>query len=258
MLAHQPYFEEDDQVILLFVFDSIIRSPGELLNLKGKDVFQEEGDVWVNIPEKISKTFERSFNLLFCGETLLKYIERKKIQQDDYLFNFSPPVFTRKMQKVAKQLFGYKISDPRAGEYYKNITLYDLRHSGAIFLRIKAKENPKDISLDAIRHRGGWVDFDMLNYYTQLIGLDGKIDKQGLLIKQDRTQLEKDINALNKDYKRMHEAIKITISINKMLLEAATKDRTIKKDYIKRLAEMHRKGEAAFQQLSQYDLNLKL
>ena len=34
----------------------------------------------------------------------------------------------------------------------------------------------------------------MLNYYTQFIGLDGKIDKQGMLLKQDQHKLEKELD----------------------------------------------------------------
>lgn len=249
-----PYFEENEQVILLFVYDSLIRSPGELLNLKTSDMFKENGEVWVNIPEEISKTFGRSFNLLYSGEALLKYIERNKLQPNDYLFNFSSPVFTSKIQEVAGQVFGDRISDARAGEYYKNMTLYDLRHSGAIHLRVMAKENPENISIDAIRHRGGWTDFDMLNYYTQFIGLDGKIDKKGLLIKQDKTQLENDINMLKKDNQELRNAAKLTLSAYGMLLESVSGEGKINPTVMRRLREMHSKGEASFLKISQDSL----
>jgi len=57
------------------------------------------------------------------------------------------------------------------------------------------------ISLDAIRQRGGWSDFEMLNYYTQLIGLSGEIKKESLLIEEDRTKLEKDMIIMKKKMK---------------------------------------------------------
>lgn len=187
-----PYFREDDQVMLMFMFDSIIRAPGELLGLEVRNVFEKEGEVWIGVPDDISKTFGRTFNLLYSGEALLKHIDRQGLKPQDPLFRFSPAFLNRKLKKVACQVFGDKVPHPKS-DLYKNLTLYDFRHSGAIHLRLLAKDNPGDISLDAIRHRGGWVDFTMLNYYTQFIGLDGKIERQGMLLRQDRHRLENEL-----------------------------------------------------------------
>lgn len=187
-----PYFPEDEQVMLMFMFDSIIRAPSELLGLEVKDVFRKDGETWIGIPDDISKTFGRTFNLLHCGEALLEYIERNNMKPEDPLFRFSPGFMNRKLKQIAEQVFGDSIPHPKS-DYYKNLSLYDFRHSGAIHLRLLAKDNPADIGLDAVRHRGGWADFDMLNYYTQFIGLDGKIERQGMLLKQDRHKLEKEL-----------------------------------------------------------------
>jgi len=191
-----PYFEEDEQTIILFVFDSIIRAPTELMSLKVKNLFKEKDIVWVNIPSEISKTnFQRSFNLLYCGDSIIKYIEKKKLNPEDYLFDFNHLQLTKKLHKVAEQLWGEGLSHPVAEGKFSNLGLYDLRHSGAIHLRILASRTGK-INLDAIRQRGGWVDFKMLNYYTKFIGLDGSIDKNDLLIEEDKTRLEKEIEEL--------------------------------------------------------------
>lgn len=187
-----PYFPEDEQVMLMFMFDSIVRTPSELLGLEVKDVFQKDGEVWIGFTDEISKTFGRTFNLLYCGEALLKYIARKELKTDDSLFRFSPAFLNRKLKAAAQQVFGDGVPHPKS-DYYKNLSLYDFRHSGAIHLRLLAKDNPSEIGLDAIRHRGGWADFNMLNYYTQFIGLDGKIERQGMLLKQDRHKLEKSL-----------------------------------------------------------------
>ncbi len=37
----------------------------------------------------------------------------------------------------------------------------------------------------------------MLNYYTKLLGLDGKINKQAVLVKQDRHKLQEEVETLN-------------------------------------------------------------
>lgn len=190
-----PYFEKKEQTILMFVFDSLIRCPTEIRSLKVNNIYEEDGEVWVKVPDEISKVRGRSFNLLFSSKAIMEYIKENKLQSNDYLFDFSSDYLNWKMQKVAKQIWGDKIS-PKSGEMYAKITLYDLRHSGAIHLRVLAKENPGEISLDAIRERGGWNDFKMLNYYTKFIGIDGKIDKLGLLIKKDKTKLQEEIDKL--------------------------------------------------------------
>lgn len=201
-----PYFDKKEQTILMFVFDSLIRSPTELKSLKVKDIYEQDGDVWVNIPNEISKIRGRNFNLLFSGKAVLEHIKENKLSSNDFLFTYSNEYMNWKMQKVAEQIWGDKISHPKAGELYKKITLYDLRHSGTIHLRLLAKENPADVSLDAVRERGGWADFKMLNYYSRFIGLDGKIDKVGIMTKQEKNQYEKQISELTdkiKDFEHL-------------------------------------------------------
>jgi len=200
----RSYFDEDEQTIMLFMFDSMIRAPTELLSLKVQDVFQRNGEVWVNIPDEISKTFGRSFNLVYSGKALLDYVQRNNLKSQDALFNFSPPMFNKKLQRIAKQLFGDNISE--AGEYYKNITLYDFRHSGAIHFRQLFQKTGQ--SLDSLRHRGGWIDFKMINYYTKLLGLDGHITKEKLLIEEDKTKIEKELETLKAKYNQLFSIMK--------------------------------------------------
>ncbi len=195
-----PHFDENEQTFLLFCYDSIIRFPTEVLSLTAENVYKEDGEVWVHIPKEIAKTKrERHFNLLLSGNEIMDYIQRNKIAPKDYIFNLSPPVFIDKMQKVAKQLWGDQVSHQKAGELFNKITPYDLRHSGAIYLRIMAKMNPGDISLDAIRERAGWSDFKMLDYYSKFIGIDGKIEKRGLLTKKDMTEMEEQMAKQSKE-----------------------------------------------------------
>jgi len=202
-----PYFTEDEQILLMFTFDSIIRAPTELLSLRVKNLFKREGVIWVTIPAEISKThFERSFNLIYSGDAIWGYIQRKELTSEDYIFDINHRNLTEKMQKVAKQLFGDKLSDPRAGGKYGELSLYDLRHSGAIHLRILAQKTKK-ISLDAIRQRGGWVDFKMLNHYTQFIGLDGSINKDDLLIEEDKSKIQKDLDKMKKENAEIKEML---------------------------------------------------
>lgn len=161
-----PYFSEDEQVALYFIFDSIVRSPTEVLSLQAQHVYERDGDIWVTIPDEVSKTFGRTMNLLYSGQAILDHISRNNLSPEDYLFSFKPWQLNKKLQAVAVQIFGDTQSHAQ-GDFFRHVTLYDLRHSGAVHFRLLAKENPGIISLDAIRHRGGWADLKMINYYTQ-------------------------------------------------------------------------------------------
>ena len=193
---YMPYFEKDEQIVLSFVFDSLIRSPTEILSLEVGNLFEKDGEVWVNIPDDISKVKGRLFNLMYCGDDLKEYIKNKGLKPKDKLFDFSTTYFNRKMKKIAHQIWGDSISHPKAGGNFSEITLYDLRHSGSIHLRMLAQEHPEALSLDTLRERGGWKDFKMVNYYTEFIGLSGKIEKGKLLLKEDKTKLEKELQEI--------------------------------------------------------------
>lgn len=193
------YMNKNEQIITSFIFDSIIRFPTEALSLQVKQIYEKDGDVWVNIPNEISKGGRgREFNLVYCGKAILEHIKENNLKSDDYLFKLSPDYYNWKIKQIAVQLFGDVESNPKAKGKFSEASGYDLRHSGAIHFRILAKENPGEISLDAIRQRGGWSDFKMLNYYTKFIGLDGKIDKAGLLIKKDKHKLVEEMETLKK------------------------------------------------------------
>lgn len=204
-----PYLNEKEQLLTDFLFDSLIRFPTEALSLQVKNIYEKDGDIWVNIPQEISKTIGREFNLVYCGKAIMEYIKKNNLKPEDYLFDISPDYYNWKIKKVAVQLFGDVESHPKAKGKFSEISGYDLRHSGAIHFRILAKENPAEISLDALRQRGGWVDFKMINYYTKFIGLDGKIDKAGLLIKKDKHKLEQEMDKLKKKMKKFEELEKL-------------------------------------------------
>jgi integrase len=223
-----PYFTEDEQILILFLFDTIIRFPTECLSLRVKDLYEKNNEVWVNIPDNVSKTFGRTFNLLYCGKALQKYIERKKLSSDDYIFNLDVNkvgYFNKKLKTVAVQVLGDKISHPKAQGKFSELSGYDFRHSGAIHLRILAQKS-SNISLDAIRQRGGWSDFEMLNYYTQLIGLSGHINKEDILVEEDKSKMEKKISEQDKTIQQlqnqMDELIDTLINKKKITIEMSS------------------------------------
>ena len=178
-----PYFSEDEQVRLLFMFDTIIRSPTELMNVKVSDI--HDNFEQLTIRDEVAKTYGRTIKLLLCSDELKKYVKKNELKQNDYLFNFSPSNFNKKLKQVAKVVLGTGIS--KGGESYDKITLYDFRHSGACHWRLEAYKT----KIDALMYRGGWSNLSTLNYYTKKIGMRDSIEKSDLLIDVDRTELEK-------------------------------------------------------------------
>ncbi len=189
-----PYFTLDEQTVILFMFDSIIRAPTELMSLKVENITEKRGEVWINIPNEVSKTFGRSFNLVFSGKALLDYIQRNQLKQSDYVFKFQAPLLNKKLQQVCKQVFDNKLSE--GGDYYKNITLYDFRHSGAIHFRPLVK------NVDKLRHRGGWTNLKIINYYTRILNMTGQIEKEDLLIEEEKSRLEKEIELIKQELEK--------------------------------------------------------
>jgi integrase len=203
-----PYLDYEEQLTTLFLFDSLTRPPKELLNLKVKDIYEKDGEVWVNIGDDIAKNgFGRQFNLLYSGDQIKKHIKENELQEDDFIFmgiKKYKETYIPKLKLAAKKLWGDKISHPKAGKRYSEFEPYDLRHSGAIHLRIIASKN-NSISPDAIRQRGGWQGSQMVDYYTAFLGLTGEIKKDALLVEEDKSRLEKEVENLKKRIKQKDE-----------------------------------------------------
>ena len=151
--------------------------------------FNEKENI-VSIREETSKTFGRTIKLLLCSEELKKYIGRNNLNDNDFLFNFSTPIFNKKLKRVAKEIFGDKMT--KGGKKYSQLTMYDFRHSGACHWRTGAYKT----KIDALMYRGGWNNLTRLNYYTKKIGMKDTIEKDDLLVNIDKHQLEKEMDKL--------------------------------------------------------------
>jgi len=168
-----PNLNDNNKVLALFLFDSIIRSPNELANIYVNDLTFEENEVWVNVRKEISKTYERRFNLILCAEQVKEHIQRNRLYPEDRLFpHYTPKTFNKHLQKAFIKEFGNIIT--KGGKPVSEITGYSFRHSGCCYLRSKR------INLDTLRVRGGWKTFKRIDYYTKFLGLDGRISKDML------------------------------------------------------------------------------
>ncbi len=51
----------------------------------------------------------------------------------------------------------------------------------------------------------GWSDFKMINYYTKRLGLDGHISKEKLLLQEDKTRIEMELELQKKELDDLRE-----------------------------------------------------
>lgn len=196
-----PYFTPDEQIRCLFMFDTIIRCPKELMNVKISDLHDNYEQL--SIRDETSKTYGRTIKLLLCSQELKNYIERNQLKPDDYLFSFDPSAFNKKLKEISIKILGSSIT--KGGSPYSKISMYDFRHSGSIHWRLTAYKS----KIDALMYRGGWSNLNMLNYYTKKIGMKDTIEKSDLLIEVDKNEFIKEIEDLKRqreeDQKRSDE-----------------------------------------------------
>jgi len=91
-----PYFSEDEQVRLLFMFDTIIRSPTELMNVSVADMHDDFEQL--TIRDEVTKTYGRTIKLLLCSEELKKHVEKNEINLKEMIncLNLAPATLIKK------------------------------------------------------------------------------------------------------------------------------------------------------------------
>lgn len=193
-----PYFKPQEQTMMLFMFDTIIRSPTELMNVKVSDLTQDYSELAIR--QETSKTYGRTIKLLLCKDALILHVKNNNLKPNDYVFKFSHPLFNKKLKKVAVQLFDGRMT--KGGKPFSDLSVYDFRHSGACHWRLGAYRS----KIDALMYRGGWSNLEMLNYYTKKLGMKDSIEKDDLLIDTDKTEFEKmklELKAIKRVWKKL-------------------------------------------------------
>ncbi|MBU0477364.1 site-specific integrase [bacterium] len=220
------YFTKDDfdriikktsydlKPILALAFDGGIRVT-ELINIKVSDFSNDFKEL--NIREETSKTFGRKIKLMLCSEQIKSYVEKMELKSNDYVCRKNPPMINKELRKLGKSLL-----TPEQIKS-KNLSLYDFRHSSACFWL------PRYKSESALKYRFGWKKSDMIYYYTELLGMKDTINEEDMYADVTKTELEKEIAKLKKDFKKL--AI-----ITKISWEAASKNKDVKAE-LKRVAK---------------------
>jgi len=173
----------DYKVLIMFLFDTGIRSPTELMNIKVSDLIQDCKEL--NIREDISKTFGRRIKLMLCSDLLKEHIRSKGLQHDNYLFNISPPSVNQYLKRLAKRVLGD--NESLAGQRYSDLTIYDFRHCSCCYWL------PRYKSESALKFRFGWKKSDKIHYYSEMLGMRDTISEEDLLVDITKTEIEKQL-----------------------------------------------------------------
>ncbi len=171
------------KVLIMFMYDTGIRSPGELINVRVSDFY--ENFKKLNIREETVKkgSFGRKINLMLCPDLLRQYVDDKGLKSSDHLFEFSPPMVNRYLKRLAERVLGDGAS--LAGEKYSNLTMYDFRHCSCCYWLIRYK------SESALKYRFGWRKSDKIHYYSELLGMKDTISEEDMLIDLTKTEIER-------------------------------------------------------------------
>lgn len=195
-MAESSKFER--KALIYFLFDTGIRAPTELLNVRVSDLFNDCKEL--NIREETSKTFGRRIKLMLSSDIIKEYIKIKKLNPNDQLFEICPSVFNRYLKRLATKLFGDKVSP--AGEKYSNLSMYDFRHCSCCYWL------PRYKSESALKYRFGWKKSDKIHYYSELLGMRDTITEEDILIDLTKTEIEKELQKTRKENELLHERVK--------------------------------------------------
>jgi len=210
------------KILIMFLFDSGVRSPSELINIKVSDLYGNCKEL--HIKDEISKTFGRRIKLMVCSKLLEEYIIGKGLKKEDYLFPINPKVVNRYLKRLAEKTLGKNPSE--AGQNYSELTMYDFRHISCCYWL------PRYKSESALKYRFGWKRSDKIHYYSELLGMKDTIQEEDLLIDVTKTEIEKRltqsenqnqllIEELDSVKKQMNDILHLTnkLSENKLLYE---------------------------------------
>lgn len=186
------------RALMMFLFDSGIRSPTELINVKVSDLYADCKEV--NIRDEISKTFGRRIKLMICPEILKEYIRIKDLKQEDYLFPINHSKTNEYLKRLAKRVLGEK--ETPAGAKYSDLTMYDFRHVSCCYWL------PRYKSESALKYRFGWKKSDKIHYYSELLGMKDTISEDDMLIDLTKTEIEKRLEKSEKEKEILQDEIK--------------------------------------------------
>ena len=197
------------RVLIMFLFDTGIRSPSELINVKVSDLYNNCKEL--HIREEISKTFGRRIKLMICSDLIREYILNKGVSQEDQLFPINPMIVNKYLKRLAKRVFGDEGS--LAGQKYSDLTMYDFRHCSCCYWL------PRYKSESALKFRFGWKKSDKIHYYSEMLGMRDTIQEEDLLIDTTKTELEQRLSKTENEKEILNERIQVLENQMKTIAE---------------------------------------
>lgn len=185
------------KVLIMFLFDTGIRSPSELVNVRVSDLYSNFKEL--NIRDEISKTFGRKIKLMLCSDLLKDYVKDKELSSEDYIFPIKPQTVNKYLKRLAERILGEEKS--LAGQKYSEITMYDFRHISCCYWL------PRYKSESALKYRFGWKKSDKIHYYSEMLGMKDTISEEDLFIDNTKTELEREQIRLRKENELLSEKI---------------------------------------------------
>jgi hypothetical protein len=189
------------KVLMMFLFDTGIRSPTELMNVKVSDLYNNCKEL--RIREEVVKkgSFGRRIKLMICSELIKEYIKSNNLELNDYLFQITPHLVNKYLKRLAKRILGDKLS--LGGQKYSELTMYDFRHISTCYWL------PRYKSESALKFRFGWKKSDKIHYYSELLGMRDTITEEDLLIDVTKTEIEKRLTKTENEKKMLQERVQI-------------------------------------------------
>ena len=184
------------KVLIMFLFDTGIRAPTELMNIRVADLFNDCKEL--NIRQEASKTFGRRIKLMLCSELIKNYIQIKKLNPEDYIFKKRPGAVNQVLKRLAARVFGdAKVS--QGGQKYCDLTMYDFRHCACCYWL------PRYKSESALKYRFGWKKSDKIHYYSELLGMKDTISDEDMLVDVTKIEIEKRLDKAEKENQMLKE-----------------------------------------------------
>ncbi len=185
------------KMLIMFLFDTGIRSPTELMNVRVSDLYNDCKEL--NIREEASKTFGRRIKLMLCSDMLKEYIGNMKFTSDDCLFPIGPFTTNKYLKRLVVRVLGDRKTP--AGGKTSELTMYDFRHISCCYWL------PRYKSESALKYRFGWKKSDKIHYYSELLGMKDTISEEDMLIDLTKTEIEKRLEKSDKEKEMLSEKV---------------------------------------------------
>jgi integrase len=202
----------DYKILMMFLFDTGIRAPTELMNIKVSDFFSDYKEL--NIRQEVSKTFGRRIKLMLCSQMIKEYVLSKSLSHDDFLFTTSPQMVNKYLKRLAKNILGDKASP--AGSKYSDLTMYDFRHCACCYWL------PRYKSESALKYRFGWKKSEKIHYYSELLGMSDTISDDDMFVDVTKTEIEKRMEKSDKEKDILKERVNNLESQMRQVMEIAS------------------------------------